>query len=322
MDSNRICLICPYFGKFPNYIDLVFRSCKMNPSIDWLLFTDCSNHGSIPDNVKIVRMSFDDFRDLVQKKFDFEVVIPDSYKLCDFKPTYGMVFEDILKPYGFWGHCDLDIIYGNIRRFCTDEILLKYNKIFTRGHLTIYRNTPKVNRYFMLPGENYDYKDVFSNLKNLCFDEMNGINKILRSNQIPQYQSEGVVADISWFQKKFMLSELIVNEQLFNYPEQVFYWEKGKTFRAYMDENTNIVKTEVVYIHLQKRNFPEIPFQVTDNLDSYFITPDGFYEKKGDVMIDDFKTYNKGDIWGKWPYYKYRLQSRIKSIKRKYKRRH
>jgi len=179
-NKYRICIICPYFGVLPNYIGLFFQSCKTNYSIDWLIFTDCSYHGYLPNNVKLIFTSFDDFRERVQAKFDFQISLTSAYKLCDFRPAYGVILNDYLNGYDYWGHCDLDMIFGDIRKFWTDEVLSKYDKIFTRGHLTLYRNTPIVSKYYMLPGEGYDYKNVFSNPKSRCFDEMIGINKILK----------------------------------------------------------------------------------------------------------------------------------------------
>ena len=313
MDTNRICLICPYFGKFPNYIDLTFRSCKSNPTIDWLLFTDCSNYSFLPDNVKIIRTSFDDFRKRIQAAFDFPIALNKPYKLCDFKPTYGDILEEYLQGYDFWGHCDLDVIFGDLRNFCTDEILSKYDKVFTRGHLTLYRNTPAVNRYFMLPGDGYDYRDVFSDPHNKLFDEMNGVNKILAKHGIAQYQSEGLVADISTKMKKFVLGSPIINERLKNYPKQIFFWENGKTFRAYHIKKKQIVTTEIAYIHFQKRKFPEPAFKVEDSLDAFYITPDGFFEKIKKIQKYDFVAYNKGNFWGILPYYNKLVIKKIKN---------
>ena len=39
------------------------------------------------------------------------------YKLCDYKPVYGLIFDEDLQDYDFWGHCDVDLIFGDIRKF-------------------------------------------------------------------------------------------------------------------------------------------------------------------------------------------------------------
>jgi hypothetical protein len=259
-------------------------------------------------------MSFDDFRKRVQATFDFPITLDRPYKLCDFRPAYGSILEDYLQNYDFWGYCDLDMIFGDIRKFCPEEILSKYDKIFTRGHLTLYRNTPEVCRYYRLSG-GYNYRDVFSTHGSLNFDERPGINKILKQRGIQQYSSKGLIGDISALRRKFVLAEPIVNDKLFNYRRQVFFWEKGKTFRAYLASDGSIVNTEVAYIHLRKRTLPDIQFEVSDNLDSFFVTPDGFFPKECEVQKKDFKKFNKGDIWGKLPHYWERLKNRIKRLK-------
>ena len=33
----------------------------------------------------------------------------------DLRPAYGVLFEEYLDGYDFWGHCDLDVLFGRIR---------------------------------------------------------------------------------------------------------------------------------------------------------------------------------------------------------------
>ena len=142
----KIALIIPYFGKFRNDNDFWLKSIELNPTIDILIFTD--QQIKVPENVKLIAMSFIDFRRLIQSKFDFDVSIPQPYKICDFRPAYGYILSDYLSGYDFWGHCDNDLIFGNIRKFIPDSILNSYDKILRRGHFTLYRNKPETNDFF------------------------------------------------------------------------------------------------------------------------------------------------------------------------------
>jgi hypothetical protein len=95
------------------------------------------------------------------------------YKLCDFKPAYGFLFEKHLTGYDFWGHCDLDIIFGDIRAFMTHELLENYDVISSRhdyvtGSFALYKNTPEVNTLFM---KSKDFQFVFTSPNHFCFDE-------------------------------------------------------------------------------------------------------------------------------------------------------
>lgn len=37
----KIAMIVPYFGKWPEWMDLYLYSCSKNPQVDFLFFTDC-----------------------------------------------------------------------------------------------------------------------------------------------------------------------------------------------------------------------------------------------------------------------------------------
>ena len=113
---RKCCFIIPYYGKFPDYFPLFLHTCRWNEDFDWLFVTDIDFNGDCPDNVHWLRMSFDELKGLVQSKFDFKISLERIYKLCDFKPTYGYVFEEYLKDYKCWGHCDIDTIMGKINQ--------------------------------------------------------------------------------------------------------------------------------------------------------------------------------------------------------------
>ncbi len=145
--SYRIAFVVIYFGKLPFYFEAFLRSCEFNPEIDWYIFTDCPYSKNIPENVYLVAMSNHEFCSLASSKMGFSVVLSDYflYKICDFKPFLGVIFEDYLWQYDFWGHCDLDILWGRIRFYVTNVILDNYDIITSRnkcisGHFCLYRN--------------------------------------------------------------------------------------------------------------------------------------------------------------------------------------
>ena len=152
---KRILLICPYFGKLPKeYFQLILNSCSQNKTINWLLITNDETNYIYPSNVKVVYSSWDSFRSFVKKKIakklNIDCILDVPYKLCDYKPLYGVLFQDFLKNYDYWGNTDLtDVIYGDLRKFLTPEIL-SYDKINFLGHLTLYRNSDDVNKAFTM----------------------------------------------------------------------------------------------------------------------------------------------------------------------------
>lgn len=129
MNESSICLVILYFGKLPNYFEFWLSSCKYNKTINFLLFTDDKTKYDYPDNVNVKYTSFEEIRKIIQSKFDFKISLDTPYKLCDYKPAYGYIFNEYLSKFNFWGHCDLDVIFGNLRKFLPEKILMNYDKI-------------------------------------------------------------------------------------------------------------------------------------------------------------------------------------------------
>jgi hypothetical protein len=173
---KKICFITPYFGtKFPDYFPYFLKSAAWNESIDFIIFTDISININI-SNVKVVNFTLQEFNALATSKLGIDINIIIPYKLCDFKPSYGLVFEDYLTQYDFWGYCDIDVVLGNMRNFFTENVLNEYDFITGRkeypiGSLTLYRNIEKMKNLFK---ESSDWKYVFNHSTYLGFDEMNG----------------------------------------------------------------------------------------------------------------------------------------------------
>lgn len=174
--NKRIAFVNCYFGKLPWYFNYFVHTCRYNPQIDFFIITDHYHElAGLPENVRIVPKTLEEINHIASEKLGFATNIKGGYKLCDFKPTYGLLFEDILQGYEFWGINDIDIILGNITGFITDEILSEYELISMRddyitGYFSLFRNNEKMNMLFT---ESKDYKRVLSSDVHYCFDETN-----------------------------------------------------------------------------------------------------------------------------------------------------
>lgn len=93
---KKCCFIIPYFGKLPNYFPLFLKTCQYNTNFDWLVFTDDGTEYDYPQNVQRVEMTFSELKQKIQSKFDFPISLSTPYKLCDYKPAYGYIFEEYL----------------------------------------------------------------------------------------------------------------------------------------------------------------------------------------------------------------------------------
>jgi hypothetical protein len=265
-DSNSIGIVIPYFGKFPNYFGLWLESCSYNPSIDWLIFTDDYTHYDFPENVKVHYRKFDEIVLMCQAKFDFDINLRNPYKLCDFKPTYGIVFAAYLTNYEFWGFGDMDLIFGNIRSFLTDEILNGHDKIFTHGSFCLLRNTKELNNIFRKKiNDKLKFEEVYKNSEHYGFDEYGSeaFNTICVEENVSIYKNNLCFADINSWKKHFELTgvmslcnvqerEKLDWEKLTKSINSVFVFDEGKLFRHYIKGNT-LCKEEYLYVHFQKR---------------------------------------------------------------------
>jgi hypothetical protein len=82
---------------------------------------------------------------MVSSRLGFSFRPREAYKLCDLKPALGHIHADLTSGYRFFGYGDIDVIYGNIRRFYDDETLSKYRVLSTHperlaGHLALFMN--------------------------------------------------------------------------------------------------------------------------------------------------------------------------------------
>jgi len=172
----RIIFIITYIGKYPWYFSYFLHSCRYNPTVDFLIFTDnIDSNLELPPNVKIFHYSIEQFKVEASIALGLDGAVESDYKLCDFKPAYGYIFSDFIKDYDFWGYCDIDVIFGNIRLFMTDELLNEYDIISARhdyltGCFALYRNNPFMRELFK---QSKDYRKVFTDPRNLFFDETN-----------------------------------------------------------------------------------------------------------------------------------------------------
>ena len=180
----KIAIATCFYGKLPWYFSYFLHSCRYNPTVDFFVIGDMEYKSiNFPKNVHFINIDIKNLIKIASKKLGFQVSIPYSYKLCDFKPTYGFIFEDLFKGYDFWGHGDIDLVYGNIRNFMTEELLSSFDVVSVRhdyitGTFALYRNNKLFNSLFM---ESMDYKKVLSNPTHYCFDECNFLWEQLES---------------------------------------------------------------------------------------------------------------------------------------------
>lgn len=287
INNIKINIIAIYFGNLPSYFNLWLNSCEKNEFITWTLISDSDLKVSYtPKNVIVHRISMNQIQERILNKTGINVVFDNPYKLCDFRPAYGEIFSDILRGFDYWGHCDLDMIFGNLSSYLSNKVL-EYEKIYSVGHLTLYKNIESVNGFYKInvPGT-FNWKDVFLDKKHWGFDEHIGVNKKwLKVKPNEFYYNESIIADIDPSIRRFELCSGLKNKF-----RQGFVYKNGRVFHVYL-KSENIIYIEKMYIHFQKRSFINFPQDVSK---SYFICDSGFYVFENDkdllFLIDKYNN--------------------------------
>lgn len=238
-----------------------------NESIDFYLFTD--NDIKTEKNLFVYNMTFEKYCSLLKEKIFSECVCERAYKLCDYKPAIGVIFDNILKDYDYWGHCDVDMYFGDIRKFITDDLLINNERIFKNGFLTLYRNTEKMNYLFMNDGEypEFNYKEAYSTNYPCFFDEYSGMGLKCIRNKIKEVDDS------------FCLDLAVGDYQFHNHRGEqiVCIWDNGKLYELAKDGK----KTEKIFVHIQKRKM-----EIEGDLSDRFLIAPGKIQST-DIEFDD-----------------------------------
>lgn len=248
----KITLISPYFGNsFPENFPLLLDSLKYNPKVKFVIPTNIDNQ-SDASNVIFVRMEFEELVSKIDNMIGYKSAIKNPYKLVDFKPTYGQLFQSYIGDSEWWGYFDSDVIFGDINKFITTDMLEKYDRIFNLGHLTLFKNNTCINSLwkhdFNFP-EVPNFKEVACSPTCYAFDEWGwGKNRgrglsyaLKKANLVSQFDDINYFADIKPENFGFHTTS--------NLKLKYFKYYKGKlTGFDYSDS-----EFEFLYAHFQKR---------------------------------------------------------------------
>ena len=97
---KKICLISAWFGKFPNNMQYFLESVKYNRTIDFLCYSDVVESTleyALPDNFHIINVTFEQFNNKIESELQIKCKLKKVYKICDFRPFFGVIFEKELR---------------------------------------------------------------------------------------------------------------------------------------------------------------------------------------------------------------------------------
>ncbi|WP_117114978.1 DUF6625 family protein [Limosilactobacillus reuteri] len=262
--KKKVAIFIPYFGNsFPEYFKLWMQSANYNNFIDFYIITNIYTQKARIGNITFINCSWESFKSFVQSKFDFKISLEDPYKLCDLKPMYGYLFKKIIGDnYLYWGHSDLDLIFGNLKLFCEEGIKKGFSKIGIYGHFSLYKNNSEMNFLFKKNTIGFDglnYKDVLKSNIPFYFDEIQGVGIRCYQNKINIITSEDYIADLD--QKYSFFRRVGKKEAL------IFKWTNGKLYGI----TSKGQKEEFAYVHFQKRKLHNK--YVKNKRKSFYILP-------------------------------------------------
>lgn len=277
----KIAICVPYFGKVQDFFNVWAISASYNKDIDFLFFSDDVSAIEFCDqftNFKTTFLSFNEMGDLIKSKIGPRCFLNKPYKLCDYKPAYGLIFSDFLKGYDFWGYCDVDLVFGQITNFITDEILDNYERIMTLGHFSLNKNDPKIISLFKQSLYNgyINFPHIYK--KNACisvFDEIQ-FNHICHANGVKIFNSYDIYCDLHVVEKGFLNSK---NKIISDYFVATLN-KKGLFIHQYEDSKP----IQQLYLHLQKR---KMVVNITDSFNTLIIYPN-CCENLLDRSVSDF----------------------------------
>jgi len=251
---KSIAFVIPYFGAFPAWMDYFLASCRKNESIDFILFSDNPEPVGWPENFHYHHISFDEYKKIVSDRLGISFNPTSAYKLCDIKPSLGFIHQDILQSYDFWGFCDIDVVFGDIRAFLTEKLLDEIDFFSAHGrrvagHFAFMKNEQKYNESFF---KAKNWRKVFEDQVHYCFDEKHFSDLYLGFKNFPKSVSKVLnwillpLSRRALFREEFSTPELRYNwvDGSRNFPAE-WYWKSG---RLTNDQSSR----EFLYLHFLK----------------------------------------------------------------------
>ena len=312
---KSIVLIIPYFGTWPIWFNAYLLSVSANPTIHWLCPTDCEIPKEHPENINFLPITLTMLNRHVNKIISANVPL-NPRKFCDLKPAYGEIFEEEIQGFDFWGICDMDIVWGDIRKFITTKILAEFDIISSRkenisGHFTLFRNTPKLNKlYKQLP----NYKALFK------VPEFQWTDEVVLSNYLKGHNNgKSLGIQVYW-------PTILCNQENGRDSHQEYYldkwlWKDGQMLELQNGKPIN----EVMYLHFinWKRTMKYCKVDYGDNPKQFYISYKGMHYKKHSgflKMLNGIKNLFDGYYRREYRRIKKnKLKSILKRVKKKLK---
>ena len=277
---NNIAIIIPWYGKLPDYFPFFLKGLEYNIDVvDVLFFTDVPIKNNVPANFKKISLPWGDLHNRIKDVIGEEVNIKNPYKLCDFKPMYGKIVEQEIEGYKYWGYGDIDLIYGDLKRFLPFDGIENYDVLTFRenimhGPFSLFKNDSYMRNLYSKTNK---LLDIISNPNYIGFDEagrikpwQNGV-RLYKLIEIDNFWDWSAIVQHEADQGKLKLFERYYCIECIH-SNSLLVFNKGKL---------NIGMEEYAFFHWvyhkTLNNFHIPQWTVVPN--SFFIHRTGFYKR-------------------------------------------
>lgn len=262
----------------PKWLPLFLMSAGRNPRVQFWIVTDEELPVVLPPNVRHAAIGLADIERRVRKAISPAFRLSYGYKLCDLRPFYGIVFEELFRNSQFWGYCDLDLIFGDLTPLL-DSGRLENADFYSAdagpivGTFCLYRNTERMNLFALnLP----DY------IRRLNLPEYQSLDEIELTSALAEVDGIRCVRAERLVESQMSISAYgrMVGRTLgaVGNPNE-FYWSDGHTFIKSPGRDPQ----EVMYLHFigLKRSYHWTSYDPAREYEQFGFSAVGFQPRGG-----------------------------------------
>lgn len=183
---NKKLFICPYFGDLPPWYDKYKAQFARLEEQGYDVLVDRDLEG---------------FKKRVRDVLGIDApIVYGEPKVFDYRCALGLLYEKELRHYDWWGTTDFDVVYGDLNKWLTKDLLkdvdiFSNHSTYVSGFFSLYRNVPRVNKLFL---QHPFWKDFLTD-KQISGWVETGYSNLLENSGLPYaYRSwQGDYTDLS-----------------------------------------------------------------------------------------------------------------------------
>jgi hypothetical protein len=239
-----------WLGPYPKIWHLTGRSGSRQGIDTYFIIADTPPPKLYPGMV-FIKMTMDDINKRVRKIMPNYQGLPRAYKICDLRPMFYWIFQDIIKDYDFFMWTDMDAMYGRysiVEKLVTANVDIISHSSSIGGYWTWFRNDYFAKTEKLWHKEFSDEKFqqmVMDKEKHHCLDEWWFTSAIRRigANHVAQdtlQNHKGIHPAVKYSAGRLL--QLVDNFEIYSYHFFFIYkWHEVEALPVSLLESDNII---------------------------------------------------------------------------------